>query len=78
MPKTQISEQEQKNRIARSIIAKNIELYGLTEEEVAVKCRFTKRTLQNKRKRPESFTLEELRTLCKILHITEEDKTKIL
>ncbi len=78
MPKIAITDEEKQNRVVRSIIAKNMELYGITEEELAIKCRFTTQTLRNKKKRPETFTLKELRTLCRTLHVSNEDKMLIL
>lgn len=78
MPKQEISEEEQKNRLTRAYIAKGMELYGLTEDEVAVKIRCVKRTFQNKRKRPETFTLKELRKLCIVLKLSKEEKAEIM
>lgn len=78
MPKLKESEAEHKNRIARAYIAKNMELYGLSDEEVAVKLHIVKRTFQNKKKRPGTFTLEELRRLCNVLKFDDQDKAMIL
>ncbi len=78
MPKLKESDEEQKNRLTRAYIAKNMELYNLSDEQVAVKLMCTKRTFQNKKKRPETFTLGELRKLCIIIKLTDEEKTLIL
>lgn len=78
MPKLKESEEEQKNNIARAYIAKNMALYNLTDEQIAVKLRCTKRTFQNKKKRPETFTLGELRKLCIVIKLSEEEKSLIL
>lgn len=78
MPKLKESELEQKNRITRAYIAKNMELYGLSDEEVAVKLHIVKRTFQNKKKRPGTFTLEELRKLCTLLKFNEQEKAMLL
>lgn len=74
MPKLKESEEEQKNNIARAYIAKNMALYNLTDEQIAIKLRCTKRTFQNKKKRPETFTLGELRNLCTVIKLSVEEK----
>ncbi|MDF2858670.1 MAG: hypothetical protein K0Q87_4521 [Neobacillus sp.] len=78
MPKLKESDEEQKNRLTRAYIAKNMELYGLSDEQIAVKLRCTKRTFQNKKKRPETFTLGELRKLCIVIKLNDEEKSLIL
>lgn len=78
MPKLKESDEEQKNRLTRAYIAKNMELYDLSDEQIAVKLRCTKRTFQNKKKRPETFTLGELRKLCIVIKLTDEEKSLIL
>ncbi|HHV13245.1 MAG TPA: hypothetical protein GXX75_23515 [Clostridiales bacterium] len=78
MPKLKESEEMQKSRLVRAYISKNMDLYGLSEEQVAVKLRFTKRTFQNKRKRPETFTLGELWKLCAVLKLSDEEKALIM
>jgi hypothetical protein len=78
MPKLKESEEEQKNNIARAYIAKNMALYNLSDEQIAVKLRCTKRTFQNKKKRPETFTLGELRKLCTVIKLSDEEKSLIL
>ena len=78
MPKLKESDEQQKDRIARAYIAKNMELYNLNDEQIAIKLRCTKRTFQNKKKRPETFTLGELRKLCTIIKLSDEEKTLIL
>lgn len=78
MPKLKESDEEQKNRLTRAYIAKNMKLYDLSDEQIAVKLRCTKRTFQNKKKRPETFTLGELRKLCIVIKLTDEEKSLIL
>lgn len=78
MPKLKESEEELKNRITRAYIAKNMALYNLSDEQIAIKLMCTKRTFQNKKKRPETFTLGELRKLCIVIKLTDEEKTLIL
>jgi len=78
MPKLKETESQQKDRLTRAYIAKNMELYGLSDEQVAVKLRCTKRTFQNKKKCPETFTLGELRKLCTTIKLSNEEKAEIL
>lgn len=78
MPKLKKSEEEQKNVLTRAYIAKNMTLYNLSDEQVAIKLRCTKRTFQNKKKRPETFTLGELRKLCIVIKLSEEEKSLIM
>ncbi len=78
MPKTRICKREEKKRLVRAYISKNMELQGVDEENVALKIRVTKRTFQNKRKRPETFTLDELWDLCEALKFTDDEKAAVL
>lgn len=78
MPKLKESPEQQKNRIVRAYIAKNMQLYNLSDDQVAIKLRCTKRTFQNKKKRPETFTLGELRALCTAIKLSDEEKSMIL
>lgn len=78
MPKLKESEELQKDRLTRAYIAKNMELYNLSDEQVAIKLRCTKRTFQNKKKRPETFTLGELRKLCTAIKLSNEEKSLIM
>lgn len=78
MPKLKESQEQQKDRIVRAYIAKNMVLYGLTDAQIAVELHCTKRTFQNKMKRPETFTLGELRKLCVAIKLSDEEKTMLL
>lgn len=78
MPKLKPSNTELKSRVVRAAISSNMELYGLNEDYVAAKTHTTKRTLQNKRKRPETFTLAELWRISEILKFSPEEKAQIL
>lgn len=78
MPKLKPNEQEERNRIVRAAISSNMELYSVPEDEVAIKAGFTKRTLQNKRARPETFTLEELQRIGKALKFTPVQAASIV
>ncbi|MDY2652132.1 MULTISPECIES: hypothetical protein [Eisenbergiella] len=78
MPKTRLTPGMERRRVAQSIISKYMDLRGEDEEHVAQKMDVVKRTLQNKRKRPETFTLDELWCLCEALKISKEDRGLIL
>ena len=78
MPKLRQSDMQLKDNQVRAYIAKNMALYGFSDEEVAIKLRCTKRTFQNKKKRPETFTLKELRVLCDVLKFENEEKLMLM
>lgn len=78
MPKVKISQTEERNRVARSIISKYMELNNVNNEQLSARLPFTKRTLQNKRRRPETFTVFELRALCDALKVPEEERGMII
>lgn len=78
MPRLRESEEEQKNNITRAYIAKNMALYNISDEQIAIKLRCTKRTFQNKKKRPETFTLGELRKLSIAIKLSAEEKSLIV
>lgn len=70
MPKLKPSDQESANCIVRACISGNMERHRLTDEQLAVKVGVTKKTIQNKRHRPETFTLQELQKMAKALKFT--------
>lgn len=70
MPKLKPSDQEEANRIIRACIANNMERQALEDEELAKRLGVTKQTVQNKRRRPATFTAKELQRLSKILKFT--------
>ncbi|MGC6173215.1 hypothetical protein [Lacrimispora sp. 38-1] len=70
MPKLRPNEKEASSRVVRACISNNMALYSLNEEAMAVKLGVTPRTIQNKRSKPETFTLNELWDLGKALKIT--------
>lgn len=78
MPRVIENEVVQKNRTIRAVIAKNMALLDLSDEDVAIKLHCVKRTFQNKKRDPETFTLEELRRLAKALKFSDEEKAMIL
>lgn len=78
MPRLKESPDKQKDNLVRAYIAKNQALYGMSDEEVAIKIHCTKRTFQNKKKRPATFTLGELRRLCDAIKLSEEEKSQFM
>lgn len=78
MPKLKTSAREEANRIVQACIANNMELYGVSEDELATRLGIVKKTLQNKRKRPEIFTFDELRNIAQILKFTPIQNASIL
>lgn len=78
MPRLKETQEQQKNRTARAYILKNMELYGIKDEQLAIKLCCTKRTFQNKMKRPETFTLGELRRLCLAIKLSDEEKSMLI
>ena len=78
MPRVKQTETEEKNRKARACIAKGMAMQDVNDEEVAKKLNVTKRTFQNKKKHPETFTLGELRKLSVVLKLTEEDRLMLV
>lgn len=78
MPKLKLTEKEEKDRLVVGYIRKNQVVCNLSDAEVASKVHFTKRTFQNKCKRPGTFSLNELREVCKILNFSKEEKSDVL
>lgn len=78
MPRLKETEEQQKNNLTRAYIAKNMALYNLNDEQISIKLRCTKRTFQNKKKRPETFTLGELRKLCTVIKLSNDEKSLIM
>lgn len=74
MPKLKETAEQHKDNLVRAYIAKNMALYGFKDEQIAVKLHCTRQTFQSKKKRPETFILRELRKLCTILKLKDEEK----
>ena len=70
MPKVKPNPTEEASRIVRACISGNMELYNVSEEQMAVKMGVTKRTVQNRREEPRNYTLEELWALSRTLKWT--------
>ena len=78
MPKLKPTEKEESRRIVRACIASNMELYRLDSETIAARMGFAERTFRNKRENPETFTMDELWKLSKILKFTPIQNASIL
>lgn len=78
MPRIQPSESELQNRRTRAAISHNMEELGITEEDLAKRLGCTIRTIQNKRRKPETITLPELRILAKYLKMTSEQVVELI
>lgn len=70
MPKLKPNPTEEANRVARAAISSNMELYGISEDLLAKKLDMTKRSVQNRRDRPETCTLQDLRIMASVLKWT--------
>lgn len=49
----------------------------MTEDDLAMYLRITKRTLQNKRKKPDTFTYPEVRRAFRVLQVPDAEKLEI-
>lgn len=78
MPRLKESEEQKRDNVVRAYIAKNQTLYGLSDEEIAIKIRCTRRTYQNKKRKPATFTLGELRRLADAIKLSDEEKAKFM
>lgn len=78
MPKLKPSDTELQNRRTRAAIRHNMEQEGITDEYLAKRFGCTVRTIQNKFKKPETFTFTELRILSRMLKMTDEQKAEMI
>lgn len=70
MPALKPSPTEAASRVVRACISNNMELYAVSEDILAAKTGVTKRTVQNRRDKPENYTLGELWIVAKTLKLT--------
>lgn len=70
MPKVKPSIFEERKRIVRSCIAANMERYGIADEYIAKSLNVTMATYRKRKENPNSFTLQELQTLSRVLKFT--------
>lgn len=70
MPRLKPTPHEEANCIVRACISGNMERQRFNEDHLAMKLGVTKRTVQNKRNNPGTFTLDELQSMAKMLKFT--------
>lgn len=75
MPRVRQPDSKVKDDLVRGYLAKGQAIQGLSDEQVAIKLHCDRTTYQRKKKRPVTFTLGELRKLCEILKISNEEFT---
>lgn len=78
MPKLAPSFNEAKNRQVRAIISYGMEVQGIDETTLAKRIGRVKHTLQNRRRNPETFTLQELRALAMALKLDDTQKAQLI
>lgn len=78
MPKLRPTKLDERQRTVRALISAKMDMCKLDEETTASRSLMSKRTFQNKRKRPETFTMDEMWRLGEVLHFTESDYATII
>ena len=78
MPKLKPSMQEERNRIVRACIAGNKERLAIDDAALAVKVGVTKKTIQNKFHRPETYSLDEMQKIATVLKFTPIQAASVL
>ena len=78
MPKLKPSMQEERNRIVRACIAGNKERLAIDDAALAVKVGVTKKTIQNKYHRPETYSLDEMQKVATVLKFTPIQAASVL
>jgi ribosome-binding protein aMBF1 (putative translation factor) len=78
MPRVKPSQFEERNRVARSVIAKYVELRAVSNNDLAKHLAVSVSTICKRRRSPETFTLWELRILCDYLKIPLEERALFL
>ena len=75
MPKLKPNIQEERNRIVRACIAGNKERLDAV---LAIKVGVTKKTIQNKYHRPETYSLDEIQKIATVLKFTPIQAASVL
>jgi hypothetical protein len=78
MPKITPYDNQNMDGLTRATISHGIEKAFTNEDKLAVKMRCTKKTVQNKRRRPEILTLKDIRVLVKELKFSEREVIELL
>lgn len=71
MARKKESEDELKDNAVRGALGRGMSELRKTDEDMGICIRSTRRTFQNKRKRPALFTLGDIRRMDKILKFTD-------
>ena len=77
MPKLKPNIQEERNRIVRACIAGNKERLAI-DAVLAIKVGVTKKTIQNKYHRPETYSLDEIQKIATVLKFTPIQAASVL
>ena len=78
MPKLKPNDTELANRRTRAIISYGMDKEDISEKELAKRMCRDVRTVQNKRNKPETINLGELRIFCKLFKLTKEQIIEML
>lgn len=78
MAKSKISELEEENCRTRAVIAYGMAREKVTEADIAERICRVERTVFNKKRHPETFTLLELRVLVKMLKLDEHQIAELI
>lgn len=78
MPKLKPSKTEVQNRKTRAVINYGMSKEAVTDNELAKRICRTNRTVRNKKQQPETFTLEELRILIKVLKLNDSQIVELI
>ncbi|MDO4328727.1 MAG: hypothetical protein Q4C66_05260 [Lachnospiraceae bacterium] len=73
MPKLKPPENELRDDAVREALGRAMGKTKKSDEDMGICIMATRRTFQNRRKRPEKFTLKEIRLMDKVLKFTDEE-----
>lgn len=78
MAKLKKTELEEENCRTRAVIAYGMERQNVTDTDIANRICRVERTVWNKKRHPETFTLLELRILIKMLKLDERQIVELI
>lgn len=70
MPKLKPTEAEAQNKLLLANIDYQKRLYDVTVDDLAIAARMSRKTIYNRIRQPENFSLKELRGIARKLHTT--------
>ncbi len=73
MPKLKPSEQELRDDAVRGALGRAMGQLRNSDDDMGLCIMATRRTFQNRRRRPELFTLRDIRRMDKVLKFTDEE-----